>query len=143
MEPTPSSQPQVIYMQRMSMMDVCPWAMWTLLVLVVILLVMLLWRLIKIRTTAPGAFYFGVCALLFLLPCAGVLHELAVYIGDSHWRDQELVAPEVARRWEVFPSTSYNFIAFAAAGSSLFVVLGLGVTALHRLVGKPKAADAA
>ncbi|WP_157210831.1 hypothetical protein [Verrucomicrobium spinosum] len=130
-------------MHRMSMMDVCPWAMWTLMVLVVILLLMLLWRFIQIRATAPGTFYFGVCASLFLLACAGVLHELAVYIGDFHWRDQEIGEPEIARRWEVFLSTSCNFVAFAAAGSSLFVVLGLGATALYRLVGWPKAADAA
>lgn len=127
----------------MSLMDLCPWAMWTMLGLMVVLLAMLLWRLIKVRTTAPGAFYFGFCALLFLLPCAGVSNELAAYIGNSHWREGEVVDPDVARHWEMFFSTTYSFIAFAAVAASFFVVLGLGVTGLHQLARRSKTPDAA
>jgi hypothetical protein len=126
----------------MSLMDVCPWAMWTMLGLTVVLLAMLLWRLIKVRTTAPGVFYFGFCALLFLLPCAGVLYELGAYIARFRWIEEGVVDPDVARHWEVFLSTTYYFVAFAAAAASLFVVLGLVVTGVHRLVRKAETAKA-
>ena len=110
--------------------------------LTVVLLTMLIWRLIKVRTTVPGAFYFGICALLFLLPCAGVLYELGAYIGRYRWIEEGVVDPEVGRDWEVFLSTTYFFVAFAAAAASLFVVLGLVVTGLHRLARKARTAEA-
>lgn len=143
MTPAPASDSQIIYVKRMSMMDLCPWALWTMLALMTVLLLMLLWRLIKVRTTVPGAFYFGGSALLFLLPCVGVALELGQFVARVPLMSDGLADPKEVLDWDVYISTSCFFVAFAAAAASLFVVLGLGVTALHRLVGKRRSAEAA
>lgn len=113
MTTTSPGESQIIIARRMSLMDFCPWAMWLMVLLSAI-----------------------------LLPCAGVLYELGAYIGRFRWIEEGVVDPGGARHWEVYLSTAYYFVAFAAAASSFFIVLGLVVTALHRLVGRSKAAEA-